>query len=284
MIESDPTRYSDAELEAEFEQLFPLGFAGLDVFKEIAPRGWEFSDLLKTFHPSPEQVYEESLRTHRNMLRLRLSNDERPDPPEPTLEEVVDGFRESPIESEKEVRELVGMCLWDVFSDSHEVVGPDGRGLDLGSFRASGEFLADVLNRQIGAKRYDYMSFYMGTIWISGRADLTPVYRMIFRRFLNRRLDWVYHFPRLHAIDIRPLKEALDQQTQPAWLDYSPSKALAEESEKRARDQELDELGESLDAGDREAVEEALNTAPPETVSAYEAVYKRPPKGWPPAY
>ena len=35
---------------------------------------------------------------------------------------------------------------------------------------------------------------------------------MIFRRLRGRRLDWIYHFPRLYAIDFRPLKDALDQK------------------------------------------------------------------------
>ena len=84
-----------------------------------------------------------------------------------TLDKVAGTFQERPIEAERKVLELVGECLWDVFSDSHEVVAPDGRVLDLGSFRASGGFLADVLNRQSGTDRYDYIDFYMGTIWVA---------------------------------------------------------------------------------------------------------------------
>ena len=85
------------------------------------------------------------------MLALRRAEDERPVPPKPTLDEIAGDFRERPIEVEPEVRELVGQCLWDVFSDGHEVVSlEDGRVLDLGSFRGSGGFLAEYLNRQIG--------------------------------------------------------------------------------------------------------------------------------------
>jgi hypothetical protein len=274
--------YSDAELELEFDRLFPHGFAGPDVLHELAPEGWENSPLLAVFHPSPTQSYEESLRFHRNLLKLRRPNDERPVPPEPTLHEVARDYRERPIEVDQEVRELVGECLWDVFSDSHEVVGPEGRAFDLGSFRGSGDFLADVLNRQVGERRYDYMSFYMGTIWVAQRADLTPVYGLIFGRFRGRRLDWIYHFPRLYAIDLRPLKDALDKQKEPDWLNYSPSEALAKEAEEKAHDQELAKFRESLDEGYREAVEEALSAPPPATVRAYESVYGRFPRGWPP--
>ena len=150
---------------------------------------------------------------HRNLGELRRPDDPRPRPPEPTRDEIARDYREHPIEVEREVHELVGWCVWDLFSDNHEVVAEeDGRVLDLGSFRYAGEVLADVANRQTGTRQYDYMSFYLGTSWVSRRADFTPVYELIFRRLRGRGFDWIYHFPRLHAIDFRPLKEALDQR------------------------------------------------------------------------
>jgi hypothetical protein len=284
MTEYDERSYSEAELEEEFARLFPGGFAGPDVLQELAPGGWENSPLLAVFHPSIDQIYEESLRFHRGLAGLRRPDDPRPEPPEPTRDEVAASYQEHPIEVETEVRELVGQCLWDIFSDSHEVVAQDdGRVLDLGSFRGSGGFLADVLNRQTGTTQYDYMNFYMGTSWVSQRADFTPVYRMIFGRLRGRVLDWIYHFPRVYAVDFRPLKEALDQQKdEPEWLNYSPSEALEKEEERKKHDQELAELRESLDEDYREAVEEALGAPPPPTVQAYQAVYGHFPGGWPP--
>jgi hypothetical protein len=181
MTDFDTNSYSDAELFAEFDRMFPQGFAGPEVVQELAPDGWENSPLLAAFHPSVSQ-----------------------------------------------------------------------------------------------------MSFYMGTIWLAQRADLAPVYQTIFRRLRGRRLDWIYHFPRMHAIDLRPLKEALDRKHQPDWLNYSPSEALAKEAEQKKHDQELAEFRDSLDEGYREALEEALNAPPPTTVKAYEAVYERFPRGWPP--
>jgi hypothetical protein len=172
-----------------------------------------------------------------------LPSDPHPLPPEPTLEEVVRDSREHPVETEREVRELVGGCLWDVFSDSHEVVADDDRLLDLGSFRGSGAFLADLLNRQIGTDEYDYLHFYMGTIWVAGRADLAPDYEIIFRRLRGRGLDWIYHFPRLYAVDLRPLKKAMDEQKgEPEWVTYSPSEALATEAEEKEHNRELAEF------------------------------------------
>lgn len=283
MMDFDANSYSDEELHAEFDRLFPHGFAGPDVLHELAPEGWENSPLRNVFHPSVDQLYEEALLFHRNLAKLRRPDDPRPRPPEPTRDEIARDHREHPIEPEAEVRELVGQCLWDVFSEGHQVVAEeDGRVLDLGSFRYAGELLADVANRQARTSRYDYMHFYLGTSWVSRRADFTPVYRMIFRRLRSRRLDWIYHFPRVDAIDFRPLKEALDRKDEPDWLNYSPSEALAREEEQKKHDQELAELRESLDEDYREAIAEALNAPPPATVRAYEVVYGHLPRGWPP--
>src|SRR5581483_9378380 len=57
---------------------------------------------------------------------------------------------DDPVEHSRNVAELVGRCLWDIFSNQHEVIAPDGRLIELGSFRAAGGFLADYLNRSTG--------------------------------------------------------------------------------------------------------------------------------------
>ena len=64
---------------------------------------------------------------------------------------------------------MVGRALWDVFSDNHDVIAPDRREIHLGSFRAAGDFIADLLNDEVGSRQYGYMDFYMGTIWINDR-------------------------------------------------------------------------------------------------------------------
>ena len=90
---------------------------------------------------------------HRNLCSLRKPGDDRPLPPAPTLEEVTQEHVERPVDTAAEVRELVGLCLWDVFSDSHEVTAADGRLLDLGSFRASGGFLGPMSRIGRSARR-----------------------------------------------------------------------------------------------------------------------------------
>ena len=83
-----------------------------------------------------------------------------PQPPA-TRDEIAREFKQTPIEMEREVRELVGKCVWDVFSDNHEVIDADQRVVDLGSFRASGEFIAHYLNRCLGFLEYDYIDFLL---------------------------------------------------------------------------------------------------------------------------
>ncbi len=47
----------------------------------------------------------------------------------------------------EEPAELLGLCLWDLFSDNHEVIAGDGRVVDLGFFRGSAGMIADFFDR-----------------------------------------------------------------------------------------------------------------------------------------
>lgn len=324
--DDDANLLTDDELKAEFVALFPLGWAGADVLAELAPDGWAKSPLAAVYHPLAAQVHEEQVRMASNLAALGRKPDSPPPPPLPTLEEVTAEFEDSPVEPERECQELLGRCLWDVFSDNHEVFAANGRQLDLGSHRRAGGLLADVVNAQggpppaprpemppelmakmfppteglgpqtaafvaemrkemIGEGGYTYLDFYMGSGMVSGRADLQPVYALIFRRLRARGMDWVYHFPRLYLADMRPLKKQLDEQARgetPEWAGYDPSAALEEEQADQERDEEIAKMRASLDDGHREAVEAALDQEPPATVRAFMAVYGRWPQGWPP--
>ena len=182
-------RMSQAELHALFDRLFRHGFAGQDVLDEIAPDGWEQSPLLACFHPSIERVCEEQQMMHRNLEELRRMRRRRDGDMtevasrEPTLDDVRKEYEPAAVQPDEEVTELVGVCLWDIFSDNQEVIAADGRLADIGSFRGAGAFLEEHLTRDGDDWRQgDYMRFYLGTVGIQGRADLTPVYAMIFSR------------------------------------------------------------------------------------------------------
>jgi hypothetical protein len=325
-MQPDEPSFTHDELKAEFAALFPQGWAGPDVFAELAPDGWEKSPLVAVFHPSVETAYEEQVRLHRNMANFPGRKPDAEMPPEPTFAEVQAEHDTGPIDAVRECQELVGRCLWDVFSDNHDVLAAGGEVLDLGSQRGSGGFLAEVLNSQggppplprpqmpadleekmfpktddpkmqamidemrremFGDGGYSYLDFYMGTSMIADRADLMPVYEMIFRRLKARDLDWKYSFPRLHLVDMRPLKRQLDEQKrieagETEFEEYDPEKSLAEDEAERQHDSELAEMREKLDEGHREAIEAARDAEPPTTVRAYQKVYGEFPNGWPP--
>jgi hypothetical protein len=324
--------YSEDELIAVFARLFPQGFAGVDVVCALAAEGWDQSPLLALFHPSPEHRYQEALRMRKNLDELRLARgsggqEGSPEPP-PTRADFVDDPADA-IAPDEEISRLIGMCLWDVFSDSHDVLDESGREISLGSFRASAGFLADRLNEQVEAGQvqgpaldaatradevqktlralmpemnndllfqfmkehqtgpYDYLDFYLGTSAIAHRADLGPVYRLIFTRLKALDLDWKYTFPRLQVVDLRPLKESLDAQQaeesgEPDWAGYCPEQELANEEDRREKDRELARLRESLDEGYRDSVAAALDQPPPRIVQSYREVFGDCPAGWPP--
>jgi hypothetical protein len=278
-------RLTDPELHGLFDRLFPHGFAGADVLAEIAPEGWEHSPLLACFHPSAEQLFDERVTIHRNLEqwhklgRLREGTTAVDPRPEPTLEDVRRGFEPSPVDQDEEVTELVGLCLWDVFSDNHDIIVADGRVADIGSFRGAGAFLDEHLTRERdGWREGDYLRFYLGTIWISRRADLTSVFAMIFRRLRALNADWVYHFPELGLVELAPLDNA-DKPNNA----YSVSKAAVAELDAQKRRAKVEQFRTELREMNTGAREEAMDRPPPATVRASWQVYGRDPRGWPPA-
>ncbi len=158
----------------------------------------------------------------------------------------------------------MGRCLWDVFSNNHDVIASDGRLVGIGSFRGAGDFIAELLSRECGELHYDYMDSYLGTIWVSQRADLTPVYAMIFGRLARHGFDWEYTFPRLYAFE-----------------PGDPDESSVDVAEGLERERERSELHELLEQGHRDALARAKE-APPRTVQAYRQVYGCDLVGWPP--
>lgn len=279
------TQLNGAELKEFFNRLFPQGFSGADVLAEIAPNGWAESPLLACFHPSPEQVFRELRQSHQhieNLRRLRRNREphssESAPSPAPTMEEVRCQWEDPPLNVSEETTDVVALCLWDIFAENHEVIATDGRVADIGSFRGASAFLDEYLsgpNRSLGCG--DEYRFYLGTSWISQRADLTPVYRMIFKRIKSLAADWEYHFPRLHIIDLSPLKKSLEKPEA-----YSPSEAFGQKQEERERQAELAKSRAELEEVYQKSCNEAMDRPPPAVVRAYQEVYGRDPKGWPP--
>jgi hypothetical protein len=122
------------------------------------------------------------------------------------------------------------------------------------------------------------MRFYMGTIWISRRADLIPVYAMILRRLKAAGADWVYHFPEIGIVEL-----ARADDVDKASPGYSVSQAAVAELEAQKRRAVVEQFRVELREANARAREEAMDRPPPATVLAYRQVHGRDPRGWPPA-
>lgn len=320
-------------------RLFPGGLRTQAVVEALCPEGYAASPLRLAFHPGPEQRYKESAAFHENMKNLRglrknkgkgkgaeAEVEPEPEPeeeeekPMPSYEEFLkelepDTQKDS---DEDELGRLLGLCLWDVLSDNHEILPPEGEQSEgsvwnwthLGSFRATAGILADFYYQRepvpdvidfaalsklntMTFENYkdfdmsslginmDYCEFYMGTSMMSGRTDLGPVYRLIFERLKALGYDWKYSFPRLGVVRFKKPEPAEDPDT-PEWANYNPSAAFGEEQKETEEDEEFARMEASLEEGYQESVEDARCRPAPATVQAYRAVHGDWPQGWPP--
>lgn len=188
----------------------------------------------------------------------------------------------------KELADLLGRCLWDVFSNNHEVASADGVVVDLGSFRAAAGFIADFRGQRRSLDQrvhdaWDYLDFYMGTLGERHKDDLSPVYDLVFSRMRADGLDWRYSHPRLFVVDFSDRDDDLGDDEPAQFLRYDPSRGVARDLERRQRAAELADLREMLDDAYQRSVEEAGAHPPPAIVQSYQRIYERWPVGWPPA-
>lgn len=244
-----------------------------ELLAALAPEGWERSPIAKIFHATVEQLEAERTAMRRNLASLLA----RPEREGELPEEVEQKTSAAPVEPEREVVELVGGALWDIFSNNHTVIDRQGSAYDLGSFRASAAVIAETINRRYPLRQaaYDYLDFYMGTALRGGRADLRPVYRWIFGRLREANCDWIYAFPRLYLLDLGTREEQED------GLDYDPSRAVRAELDRADREREAQALAEELERAYREAIAEARRRPLPAVVAAYRDVFGALPAGWP---
>ena len=146
--------------------------------------------------------------------------------------------------------------------------------------RGSGQFIADFFNDNVqdNPVKYDYLDFYMGTIWIKGRGDLTPFYEYIFQKLKDIDCDWKYSFPRLHLIDP---KKIFDTSNDEKLGDYKPEKALQRQFELNEKDKQTKKYQEELDKIYKEEYKEAKYKPLIQIVHAYKNIYGQLPYGHP---
>jgi len=294
----NPNELSDQEAYVFLEKLFPDGLKDPSLIAELCPGGWEKSPLFACYHPAPEVLYQEYLDVSRNFKTLfsriqsKAENAERlpPEEPELTFEEF---FAKYPADNDhvsadaaiNEPAMLLGLCLWDVFSNNHEVITDDSRTVDLGSFRGCAGMISDFFE---GSSRDEddvenwrdtrgmgYMDFYMGSSQVRSRADLTPVYQLIFRRLKAVGADWRYSFPQIHIVDFSSREPDSDTP-------YDPSSALEQEAERIARAEKIANTRQNIERNAQRAKRKARTDPLPATVGAYQGIYGKFPPGWPP--
>lgn len=270
--------YSDAQCQQLFHALFPNGLGSEDIRAIVAPDGWANSPYV-AYVPTVEEAYETAkARQSLDELMARFQMDE--------AKKVVpigdfDNFKahyqaETPNPS-VELQELVGSCLWDIFSDNNDVV-KDNTVYHLGSFRGSADFIAEWLNTQ-GDKSYTYMDFYMGTSMKDAEdTDMSPVYEMIFKRLKQAGCDWVFNFTQIGIVDF---SNSNNQKTVNPE-DYDPNKALEKELKQKEEQKAKDDFKAKLEEMNAQEREDALYKPPPKVVQAYQTVFGKFPIGWPP--
>jgi hypothetical protein len=298
--------FDETEMLGFFTRLFPGGLRHPALLAELCPEGWERSPLFACMHPSPERCYEEHCELRQTMksfddeLRARMPAEYResgfPEDPELSFEEFLAEYPEetmppTPLTAEAgvaEPAELLALCLWDVFGDNHWVITEDGEGAAMETLGELAGVIAEFHARAADAPEWraadedmwewhdaDPLRFEMGTCWVAGRADLTPVYRMIFRRLRAVGADWEYGFPRLYLYEPPPVDDG-------SFSGYDPSAALQRETERKAREAETRRRRRRLDRAALAAKREARRQQAPAMVLAYQEVYGRFPIGWPP--
>jgi hypothetical protein len=172
------------------KQIFPGGLQSTDLLAALCPEGWQNSSLKPLLKRGSETDQQKAATAN--------------------------------------FGHLVGLCLWDILSDNHDLILSDRRLVHLGSFRAAAGIISDFAagERSIGFRSgEDYLDFYMGTWAIKNRNALKPIYRHIFSRLRACGVDWKYSFPRLQVIRL----ELKEDHTGENFESYDPSASFAAE-------------------------------------------------------
>lgn len=173
---------------------------------------------------------------------------------------------------------VLGTVLWEVFSSNHEVRSTDGRLYDLGSWRGTGSFIADLLNRLYPDDldyALDYLDFYCGFAFFT-RPDETnpdaadeplhPLFGYVFERLRTHGCTWTYAPPALGLVRLAP------PETSDHPAHYDPTETVRQELEEQEREDRLRSLEEELAEMNARARKQAVER-PPLPVRVYREVY-----------
>jgi len=250
----------------------------LSLYNIVAPNGWISSEYIHFLHPTTkQQIDENKLMTDRINKLMKTEKGKEEDHFD------ISDFKQDELIGINEFEEflyILGLAVYDIFSNNHDVIGYDKKTFDLGSLRGSGHFIADFLNENYNnpSNSYEYMDFYMGTIWIRSRGDLTPFYEFIFLKLKEFHCDWNYFFPRLFLIEPKKIFDSLDIQD---YTNYKSEFAVLNELGLTEEDRQAKKLQEEFDKAYEDEYEEAKYKPLNQIVKAYKNVYGVLPNGHP---
>ena len=269
--EMDFKEKSESECMALLSKIFLAPDA---LISKFAPNGWERSPFFAAKYPSPQERYERSLQMHRNIKSLaQKAGRSLPEPRLEDFENEPPPVSDSPLE---DLLDLLGDCVWSVFSENHDVVAPDGAVYHLGSWRGSGGFIADFINEHYPVNgKYGYLDFYMGLLHEEDRAKCSLIFSHIFEVLKQEGCDWRYSFPGMGIVSF-----AQPPQTDADPTTYDPAAAMQAEMEYETKQREIADLQARLDKEREEAMEAARYQPPPPVVQVYRDVFGKWPEGW----
>ncbi len=266
---------NNIESEKSCAELLTYIFSDFENFlKRIAPDGWNNSEFRKFYHPTPEQQFDEYKTLSNNLAKLSKKPITDGDK---TLLDFQKEYVDEPAKEPEECIEILGNAVYDVFSNNHEVISASKKVYDLGSMRGSAGSIADFLNSFFTEYRFnfDYIDFYMGTIFLRERADMTPFYEYVFNKLKEKDCSWKYSFPRVYLLDFKKAKEV---DTSPEK--YNPEESLLKELERKKEKDKIEKMRQELDDAYLEELEEARSKPLPKVVQAYKNIFGFLPEGF----
>lgn len=92
---------------------------------------------------------------------------------------------------------LIGLAVWDIFSNNNDVINKEGKCMDIGSWRGSGTTIANIIHHhfnQSGKENYDYLDFYMGSEYLlkEDTGTMKEFYKEIFTILKELEYEWKY--------------------------------------------------------------------------------------------
>ncbi len=173
-----------------------VAYDDVDVTMDIlCPDGLVYSEWFSHLELTDNDLYNDYLESLKN--RNAYMTEQKGDEYKPLIPMTFEAFLISS-EYEKEdpdylvaFVELYSNCVWDIFSGNNKVI-QKGHKVDLGTWRASAQFIADFVNHYCHVdKVFNSSDFYCGNIDDSFREAYLPIYELIFQRLKIAECDWV---------------------------------------------------------------------------------------------